>query len=118
MSHTLSFDNRNPNGAREGAIFLYLRTAKIPPSPFALFNPDETIGGDFCKPFGCAARPANLKRVDDGSFFQTEMEPRVVLGKITAAASTLSDLHEIAGRRLDPRAERAAVAFAPDQLDL
>lgn len=64
-----------------------------------------------------AAWPCNLKSIDLCGRAEPEMQPKVILGKVTSPAAYFVDLGMLPGRAFNSRADSASVRFHADQAD-
>src|SRR6266478_6168074 len=91
---------------------------------FAFFDEDDLIGLDVFERFDEAAGPPDFEEFDVFGFADAEVDAKIVLRKIAAAAADFVNLRIqllVAGEMcdaFDARADPAAIGFRADSLDL
>ena len=85
--------------------------------PFALFNGINLIHGEIAEMLYEPARPCYFDAVNLRFGTEAEVQPKIVLRKVAAAAANLIKLHELSGMNCKARANGRAIAFRALQVE-
>src|ERR1041385_9030846 len=85
--------------------------------PLPLFDREDPVCTDIRNFVHVLAGPMDFDQINLRSLLESEMQPQIVLRKVTAAAVDFANLGEIAGNDFDSRTDAIAIAFHSDRLD-
>src|SRR5579864_5165113 len=80
-------------------------------------NGVDGVAGDVLQGFESAVGPTDFYGFHFGGGAQAEMEAKVVLGEVAAAAADFAELLNATGVNGDARPDGGAIAFCADQLE-